>query len=770
MKTEIFKTKKVISLAEIIKYILFFVLLFVLSKAGIKFRIYPFAVGLYVALVWCNQNALVVSSEFLLASFLANFSVDKLFCNLFCVGIIMIVYYIHKLIKKPIKIWLLCIYLVLSQAFLIYQNAFNYQNLLCAFITILFSVLFMLACIKIFKTILVRGVGLKLMIDENICLCVLLASISLGLSNISIVNIELSKMFAMFVILLCSYIFSGMESIAVAVVLGLGEALNAESIAICGGYALVALSSLAFRTSHRYYSILAVLLMELCLGLYFELYGTYNIYSFLSSLIGAGLFALISKNSISVLKILINRENSLQASRGIINRTRTELCKKMYEMSNIFDDMNKTFRSMVRGVLPENDAKKMLTQEIMQKVCYDCPERFKCLRSLSDETNKVFEEIITCGLNRGKATILDVPPFLSTRCSRVNIILQMINQLILSYKQYNNMVSSMDSSRVLIADQLEGVSKLLSNLASTTQNNIVFDTEKEHQIVDELNYYNILASEVLVYQLDVENFNVTMTIRENDKDNQNIVKCISKICGAKMILCSQVVANIPNFYINTYKLAPKYDLVYGSSGCAKVGNSVSGDSYSFIRLSHDKILLAIVDGMGSGENAEQTSNTAINLIENFYKAGFDNEIILNSVNRFLSLNADENYSALDLCVVDLKTSSADFVKVGAPQGLIKHENEVEILQAGALPLGILEEMKPTIHKKLLSIDDMIVLTSDGVMDNFGGVEKLQKYINLLSSKNPQEIANNILSETMSQCSNRPNDDCTIICARVFDRV
>lgn len=770
MKKEIFKSKRLINYVTIIKYIFFFALMFTLWKAGIKNSIFPFAVGLFVALCWCNQNVLICAGMFLITGFLSNFSVPALLSNLFCVGIIVFCFVLHKLIKKPIKIWLMCIYLVISQAFLVYQNCFNYQVLINVLISILVSVVFMLACVKIFKIFLVRGVGLKLTIDEIICLCILLASVSLGLSNIQVVHIELSKIFAFFIILLASYLFTGTESIVIATVLGLGEALMNNNIVVCGGYALIALCAITFRTSHKYFSILASLLCELCLGLYFNIYDTYTIYSFLSALIGAGLFALINKNTISLLKILLGSEKNMQASRNIVNRSRNELCKKMYDMSNIFNDMNKTFRNMVKGTLPIQDAKKMLTQEIIQKVCYDCPERYKCLRSLADETNKVFEDIITCGINRGKATILDVPTFLSTRCTRVNIILQMINQLIISYKQYNNMVSSMDTSRVLIANQLEGVSKLLTSLATSIQKNISFDTEKEQQIMDELNYMNILASEVLVYQSDFESFNITMIVRADDKDDERIIECLNKICKCKMILCSQMISNLPNFYVNTYKLAPKFDLVYGSSGCPKNENQVSGDSYSFVRLTQDKILLAICDGMGSGVDAQSTSDTAIGLIENFYKAGFDNEIILNSVNQFLSLNAEDNYSALDLCVVDLKTSSADFVKVGAPQGLIKHQNEVEQLSAGALPLGILEEMKPTIHKKMLGTNDMVIMFSDGVLDNFGKLDDLERFVNLLDTKNPQEMANKILDETLNRCNQRPTDDCTIICARVFDRV
>ena len=66
------------------------------------------------------------------------------------------------------------------------------------------------------------------------------------------------------------------------------------------------------------------------------------------------------------------------------------------------------------------------------------------------------------------------------------------------------------------------------------------------------------------------------------------------------------------------------------------------------------IYLPICDGMGSGDNAYNISKLSISLIENFYKAGFDNEIILSSVNKLLSLSEQENFSTIDLAVLDCR--------------------------------------------------------------------------------------------------------------------
>ena len=128
----------------------------------------------------------------------------------------------------------------------------------------------------------------------------------------------------------------------------------------------------------------------------------------------------------------------------------------------------------------------------------------------------------------------------------------------------------------------------------------------------------------------------------------------------------------------------------------------------------------------------------------------------------------ENYSAVDICVIDLKQALGDFVKVGAPQSFVKHKDSTESIEgSGALPIGILQDIKPSISKKLLNPDDMIVLCSDGITDAFGDSDKLCTFINDTQTTNPQEMANIILSKAEELNDNVPKDDMTVLCARLF---
>ena len=64
--------------------------------------------------------------------------------------------------------------------------------------------------------------------------------------------------------------------------------------------------------------------------------------------------------------------------------------------------------------------------------------------------------------------------------------------------------------------------------------------------------------------------------------------------------------------------------------------------------------MRLCDGMGSGERAARESRTAVTLMEDFYRANFDDKTILDAINKLLILSSsDDIFSTMDLCMVNL---------------------------------------------------------------------------------------------------------------------
>ena len=766
---EFFGSKKGILFLNFLKYLAFFGCMYLFSIGGIRGEIFPFAFGFFVALCWCDQNLFLMGAIFVGASVIANFSLESLLSSLFCVFVILICHFVHRRFHRRIPLMLLAVYSALSQAVFLYFHLTSINKIVPMVVYLIVGILFMFCSINIFKTLLIKGVGLKLTIDESICISAFFVALSTGLSSIDIIGFLPLNLIAIFFILLSTYIYSSIGvPLDLAISFGLGYALQTGSVSMLAVFSAIALASVAFKSTSKYFSIMAVIITDIVLGLYFNAYGIYTYKILISTILGEVLFMCISNGTLAFLKTIFGEKNSTIALRDMVNRSRDNICKRMYNLSEVFDEMDRAFKSTIKGLLPAGEAKQMLKEELLNKVCFDCPEKHRCHRVLAKETNETIDAIMSAGLDRGKVTLLDIPPFLSSRCNKTNIILNTVNQLIASYKQYTYCMTSVDTSKALIAEEFNGVSKLLMRLADQTKELVTFDEQLEQKIIEELGFVNVMALEAYVFEKDSKTTSCTLTIRNGDIDNNRLVEVLNKNFGTKMALVSSDPAQIPGYSIVNYSPSPKYECIFGTSGTAKFGNTVSGDSYSFIRLSGNKILASICDGMGSGEDAQKMSDTTISLIENFYKAGFDDETILSSVNKLLSMQMADNYSALDICVLDLNNALGDFIKVGAPLGIIKHKETTEILSCGgALPIGILQDIKPSINKKILDVDDIVILLSDGIVDAFDDADKLKNFVNNINSKNPQEIADIIVQEATSLNQNEPRDDMTALCVRIY---
>src|SRR5699024_6624583 len=128
---------------------------------------------------------------------------------------------------------------------------------------------------------------------------------------------------------------------------------------------------------------------------------------------------------------------------------------------------------------------------ICDKICSYCPEKNHCHRTFAEDTKKVFNELITVAFERGKVTLLDIPSYLTSRCKQTSAILGSVNALTSQYKKYLTMMSEVDASKILIADQLLAISKVINSLSKEVETNVSFDTVREGKILDELTYHNI---------------------------------------------------------------------------------------------------------------------------------------------------------------------------------------------------------------------------------------------------------------------------------------
>lgn len=751
----------------LLKYILLIGVFYVLAKVPVPYTdLKPFAVVMYYALLWSNYNVLGVSVSFGVGYALGVFEILPLYVLVSTLTIGIITYYIHKKFGKGYNILAISIYMCLSLVPLLFIGNINFKDIMLGTITITIAEFIFLASYIFLGATIKRGFSFRLNLDEVVCGIILLIIFSMGIGSISVYEIQLIKSFATFMILLFCYVYKDFSCMLIALSIGLGYAIQTYDVSYIACFGIYSLIALGFKSS-KYLSALGVLLVEVLLNFYFKVYLTPEWCGLVAVAIGGGIFLLLPSGVITKVNDLLGGYKEKLAVRSVINRSKQGIKSRMIEVANVFGEMDLVYRSMVKGVLPEKDAKEMLKEELIEKCCNNCPEKNNCLRHNGKLTAEVFDGLINAGFEKGRTTLLDVPPYLTGKCGKVNNIIMNINQLLLSYRHYATMVNNMDASRVLVAEQLSGVSSIMRGLAEELDTNISFDISRENRIIEELSYKNMMCLEALCYEKSASDLSVTILIKTFNLNEKVIEKVVSKVCGTKMGIVSRDKAAISGAVVLNLKTISKYDIVFGSASSTKVGSKDSGDTHSIVKITDGKYLLALCDGMGSGGYARKKSSVAISLIENFYKAGFDNEIILNSVNKLLSLSNEETFSAVDVCVLDLNSAICDFIKLGATYGFVKRNSETVVIESSGLPIGVLDEMRPHITKSLVQANDIIILISDGISDAFEGKEELINYINNIENINPQTIADDILEYAYKLNGNIAKDDMSVLAVRVY---
>lgn len=743
-------------------------LFFILFNSSVNLIIFPFAFGMLYALCWANQKIWLVAPAYIIAGAIFRPTLEFCICTLVCAFCLIVPYFVHILCKKNMKKWEFFVFSILGQTATVVFEILSGMFPLLPFVEILLGELFMFACMNVFEAIIIRGFSNKLTNLEIVSLFSIIAVLCSGLAVLNIGVFSFLKLFVSFVILLFAFCSTPTLTLLVSVVAGLGAIIATNNAVFMAPFVLWALFALLFKKRFRVFMVVAVVTVELVIGFYFKLYYSFGIIEILPVLISALLFLCMPKSWCNEISVIFNLSKDRVAMKNVVNRNREILHNRLGNLSEVFNEMNVIYRNLLKQGMTLDEVKTLLEQEIKDKICSFCPERNHCHRTFADSTKKVFDELITIAYQRGKATLLDIPSFLTSRCKQTTSILGSVNTLTAQYKKYMSMVRDVDTSKIIIADQLLGVSKIMSGLSKEVETNISFDTVRENKILDELTYYNIICIDVVVFEKDVWTMEVSLVVKNEDSEKPRIVDVVSKVCGKKMATYEVFPSTRPGYTVINLKTAPKYDCLFGVSQKTKNGSKMSGDTYSIVKLSGDKILFAISDGMGSGEKAEHTSELSISLVENFYKAGFDNDIILSTVNKLLNLHKEEIFSAMDICIFDQKDGLVDFIKMASPNSYILNEDECKTIETGALPMGIVEDATPLIQKSAVKSKDFLILLSDGVSDSFGDNEELKECIKSIKTKNPQEFADELLERALACNNGYAVDDMSVIVIKVLD--
>lgn len=755
-------------LSLLVKFLVFSLLFFVLARSSVQGVVYPFAFGVFFALAWGNQQMYILAPAFLVGAIANNYSFQGIISAIVTVSLLIVPYYIHLALKKPMQKWELLLYAFLSQSASLVFGVLGGTGIVFLVAHVALGMLMCWMEVVLVEAVLLRGIANKLTSLELIALGSLFAVFADGLASCDIYGFSILKLVGLFLILLLSRTSSLSVVFSFSALMGVGAMLGSQNPLYVAPFMLAALFACSLKKLNRVFSAIGCVLAEVLSIYYFSLYYSTSVVGLIPSLIASVVFVCLPEKVYAQIGALFNVNHQRMAVKNLINRNREIMQRRLENLGEVFFEMNVVFKKLIKKHANEEEIKEMLYAELKNSICKGCPDQKHCHRTFNEDTKKIFIQLITIALEKGRITLLDLPNYLSSRCTKANVIINEINTLTKQYKSYRELVGSVDTSKLLIADQLEGVAGLMKDLSKEVDCMISMDSERERKIIEELSANNIICMDALVYQKDAWTVMATLVVREEDSQKMKLSQVVGKICKCDMCIYDVRQSEKAGLVTVSLKTAPAYDCVFGIASSPKGGNNVSGDRHCIERLDGDKFIFAICDGMGSGERAAEKSDTAISLIENFYKAGFDSEIILSSVNKLLGLEGEEIFSTIDACVVDLKNGIADFVKMGAASSYIRGDEGCEIVENESLPVGVIENAKIKTQKTVLKNKDFIVLCSDGINDSFASDGEFRDFLLSLKSNNPQEQADQILEKARSKNNGYAVDDMTVLVVKIFN--
>lgn len=356
--------------------------------------------------------------------------------------------------------------------------------------------------------------------------------------------------------------------------------------------------------------------------------------------------------------------------------------------------------------------------------------------------------------------------------------------------------------------------ELLNNLEDFTENVLYDDFVENENILDDI--YELLEEKEEItkeelFDIFEKNNNYIIGTNSDDetiekdvnKDIKNIIKAINqtyrinklnlvwkqKEAQSKKTLANQlggvskVISSIAddmeeeNKEVDEEKESkdnskdPKFKIQITSNAVTKNGSIISGDTFIHTKLRDGKFMIALSDGMGSGENAKKSSSTVIKMLERLLTTGFDKDVSIELINSAVKLNSnEETYATIDLSVIDTVNGEIEFVKNGAVPTFIKNRNEVEIVKSIELPAGIVDNIDLVVYNKVLKENDIIVMITDGILESYEDLANkeiwVKDFLENVGTDDIKEISDRLIEAAIDNGDGIAKDDMTVLVAKV----
>ena len=403
---------------------------------------------------------------------------------------------------------------------------------------------------------------------------------------------------------------------------------------------------------------------------------------------------------------------------------------------------------------------QQLITRMRSALCAGCPQYSKCWPGSNSGAIKLFCQLMTSAIECGGSPFNDgeVPPDIMRLCRRGMTVPARLGNMLADFAVQRHRRIRLMEARRLLAGQFRQTAEVLNTMAQEQSRPFAMRDGAAAHVKQALKEEGLPVRDVMALKMDSLEVNVALNGRWSREKLDRAARVISIALDRPYILQSTSADG------SVFVPGGTLHAVTAASSLPADPDHPCGDS-SLIRTIDGKVLVAISDGMGSGEAAAEESRRVISLMHSLISAGLPRELALSTINGvLLSRGGEELFATADLLMLDLETGHAEFTKLAASRSYIVRGRSVHVVEGGRLPLGILDEVRPGVQYARLRKGDVVFMMTDGVVDAINE-DALSELMVTAADSGEEDMARFIVDAAAMRAPVR-RDDMTAVCIRI----
>lgn len=602
--------------------------------------------------------------------------------------------------------------------------------------------------------------------EELISLVIICALCIWGLPKVVIADISLYDMAVYFMVIVMGYCYGIGGGAVTGAAAGIVMSLCGSATEMIGVMSLLGICAGMLRRQGKLLMLSSFTITAVCLN-----------YILTGDIMGIGTLKAIGIDCILVLCISdkILKQSDTGNERSVKKNGQDIMIHRLKEYSQVFHKLSGTLTAQTdkQYNMSRHDMRKMM-KEMTSKVCERCEKRESCMGQLSLYKPEIFGTLALAE-ESGYITAAQMPIEFTRECIHPERFISEANQNLYMAKTLMGFRNKMAESRKAVAGQMKEVGDMVQKLADNMPGMQYFSDEIEDSIISVLRSKRVMVRDIYAYEKQDGRLEISMqamTSRGRLVTSGEVARILSSVLN-KTICPSEESRRVLGSSMTTFVFEEDTMLhaITGVARMTKEGESISGDTFSCVSLPGGELLLALSDGMGSGDEAFEESSTVIELLEQMAEAGFSQSSAIRLINSlYMNKEGHDGFATLDVVILNLFKEDCCFLKNGAAATFLRHDSKIIRIEGQTLPVGVVQDIESYVGRIKITKGDYIIMMTDGVSDCFGNDEDLlEDYLKESRVINPQELAENILDEAVRRMGGYVSDDMSVIVTGIWER-